>query len=140
MASQSKYSPEGKHLKSLPTRSSLDFLARNSIGNTSDWFFIASLSTNRWFKIVPANAIYTVPVTSERLSIQKLQRTPSRRDVLCSIHYQRIHPEYWRDRLLRVKAMGLNAIQVTPGHIPHHPSTLSLIISAHHHSSNVMER
>ena len=34
--------------------------------------------------------------------------------VLCSIHYQRIHPEYWRDRLLRVKAMGLNAIQVRP--------------------------
>ena len=32
--------------------------------------------------------------------------------VLRSIHYQRIHPEYWRDRLLRVKAMGLNAIQV----------------------------
>ena len=33
---------------------------------------------------------------------------------MCSIHYQRIHPEYWRDRLLRVKALGLNAIQVTP--------------------------
>lgn len=31
----------------------------------------------------------------------------------CSVHYQRIHPDYWRDRLLRVKAMGLNAIQVT---------------------------
>mmetsp|Transcript_13310 Transcript_13310/g.40276 ORF Transcript_13310/g.40276 Transcript_13310/m.40276 type:complete len:730 (-) Transcript_13310:513-2702(-) len=41
-----------------------------------------------------------------------------------SIHYSRIHPAYWRDRLLRVKSMGLNAIQfyvpwnqheVTPG-------------------------
>lgn len=31
----------------------------------------------------------------------------------CSIHYNRIHPAYWRDRLLRVQSMGLNAIQVT---------------------------
>ncbi|GBG61457.1 hypothetical protein CBR_g21802 [Chara braunii] len=28
-----------------------------------------------------------------------------------SIHYFRIHPEYWRDRLMRVKALGLNTIQ-----------------------------
>lgn len=34
----------------------------------------------------------------------------------CSIHYQRIHPEYWRDRLLRVKALGLNAIQASMIH------------------------
>lgn len=30
----------------------------------------------------------------------------------CSLHYFRIHPAYWRDRLLRAKAMGLNTIQV----------------------------
>lgn len=30
-----------------------------------------------------------------------------------SIHYNRIHPAYWRDRLLRVKSMGLNAIQAS---------------------------
>ncbi|KDD75891.1 glycosyl hydrolase [Helicosporidium sp. ATCC 50920] len=29
-----------------------------------------------------------------------------------SIHYFRIHPSHWRDRLLRVQAMGLNAITV----------------------------
>eukprot|EP00850_Spirogloea_muscicola_P020563 SM000220S07042 [mRNA] locus=s220:47557:52609:+ [translate_table: standard] len=28
-----------------------------------------------------------------------------------SIHYFRIHPQYWEDRLQRVKALGLNAIQ-----------------------------
>eukprot|EP00878_Enallax_costatus_P024382 GHUV01026018.1.p1 GENE.GHUV01026018.1~~GHUV01026018.1.p1 ORF type:complete len:192 (+),score=19.21 GHUV01026018.1:633-1208(+) len=29
-----------------------------------------------------------------------------------SIHYHRIPPDLWRDRLLRVKALGLNAIQL----------------------------
>eukprot|EP01129_Flabellula_baltica_P011043 TRINITY_DN4755_c0_g1_i1.p1 TRINITY_DN4755_c0_g1~~TRINITY_DN4755_c0_g1_i1.p1 ORF type:complete len:628 (+),score=123.08 TRINITY_DN4755_c0_g1_i1:1051-2934(+) len=29
-----------------------------------------------------------------------------------SIHYHRIRPVYWRDRLERVKALGLNAVQV----------------------------
>jgi Glycosyl hydrolases family 35 len=29
-----------------------------------------------------------------------------------SVHYFRIHPKLWQDRLLRVKSMGLNAIQV----------------------------
>eukprot|EP01025_Chloroclados_australasicus_P060191 TRINITY_DN7700_c2_g1_i1.p1 TRINITY_DN7700_c2_g1~~TRINITY_DN7700_c2_g1_i1.p1 ORF type:complete len:665 (+),score=51.01 TRINITY_DN7700_c2_g1_i1:194-2188(+) len=29
-----------------------------------------------------------------------------------SIHYFRIHPGYWKDRLSRVKSVGLNAIQV----------------------------
>ncbi|KAK9828756.1 hypothetical protein WJX72_001937 [[Myrmecia] bisecta] len=29
-----------------------------------------------------------------------------------SVHYHRIHPAYWTDRLRRVKSMGLNAIQV----------------------------
>ena len=33
----------------------------------------------------------------------------------CSIHYFRIHPAYWRDRLERSRAMGLNAIEVPPG-------------------------
>eukprot|EP01023_Acetabularia_acetabulum_P034994 TRINITY_DN32943_c0_g1_i1.p1 TRINITY_DN32943_c0_g1~~TRINITY_DN32943_c0_g1_i1.p1 ORF type:complete len:178 (-),score=14.21 TRINITY_DN32943_c0_g1_i1:81-560(-) len=28
-----------------------------------------------------------------------------------SIHYFRIHPGYWKDRLQRVKSIGLNAIQ-----------------------------
>jgi len=28
------------------------------------------------------------------------------------IHYSRVPPEYWEDRLLRLKAMGLNSIQV----------------------------
>ncbi|KAL0415095.1 UNVERIFIED_CONTAM: Beta-galactosidase 17 [Sesamum latifolium] len=27
------------------------------------------------------------------------------------LHYFRVHPEYWEDRLLRAKALGLNAIQ-----------------------------
>ncbi|CAJ0588403.1 unnamed protein product [Cylicocyclus nassatus] len=28
-----------------------------------------------------------------------------------SIHYFRVHPTYWRDRLYRIRALGLNAIQ-----------------------------
>ena len=32
-----------------------------------------------------------------------------------SIHYNRIHPAYWRDRLMRVRSMGLNAIQARSG-------------------------
>ena len=31
----------------------------------------------------------------------------------CSIHYHRIHPVYWKDRLQRVQAMGLNTIEVS---------------------------
>lgn len=31
--------------------------------------------------------------------------------MLRSFHYYRIHPAYWRDRLLRAQAMGLNTIQ-----------------------------
>lgn len=31
----------------------------------------------------------------------------------CSIHYFRIHPYYWEDRLLRMKAMGLNTVEVS---------------------------
>ena len=29
-----------------------------------------------------------------------------------SIHYHRIPPTYWRDRLLRVRALGLNSVEV----------------------------
>lgn len=29
-----------------------------------------------------------------------------------SLHYYRVPPEYWRDRLLRLKALGLNSVQV----------------------------
>lgn len=28
-----------------------------------------------------------------------------------SIHYHRVHPSLWRDRLSRLRALGLNAIQ-----------------------------
>ena len=28
-----------------------------------------------------------------------------------SIHYFRVVPEYWKDRLLKLKAMGLNTVQ-----------------------------
>jgi beta-galactosidase GanA len=28
-----------------------------------------------------------------------------------SIHYHRTHPAYWKDRLQRMAAMGLNAVQ-----------------------------
>ena len=27
------------------------------------------------------------------------------------IHYSRVHPGYWKDRLTRLRAMGLNAIE-----------------------------
>ena len=29
-----------------------------------------------------------------------------------SLHYFRVHPEYWRDRLRKFRAAGLNAIDV----------------------------
>lgn len=29
-----------------------------------------------------------------------------------SLHYHRIHPEQWEDRMLRVRALGLNTISV----------------------------
>ena len=32
----------------------------------------------------------------------------------CRVHYFRIHPGLWEDRLLRLKAMGLNTIEVCP--------------------------
>ncbi|CAG0894562.1 unnamed protein product [Darwinula stevensoni] len=28
-----------------------------------------------------------------------------------AIHYYRVHPEYWRDRLLKLKALGLNTVE-----------------------------
>lgn len=36
-----------------------------------------------------------------------------------SLHYHRIHPEQWEDRMLRVRALGLNTISVCT------PSSLS---------------
>ena len=29
-----------------------------------------------------------------------------------SIHYFRVHPDLWNDRLQRIRSMGLNAIQI----------------------------
>lgn len=29
-----------------------------------------------------------------------------------SIHYMRIHPDLWNDRLQRIRALGLNVVQV----------------------------
>ena len=29
-----------------------------------------------------------------------------------SIHYMRVHPDLWNDRLQRIRALGFNAIQV----------------------------
>lgn len=31
---------------------------------------------------------------------------------VCSLHYFRIHPYHWEDRLQRMKAMGLNTVEV----------------------------
>ena len=31
---------------------------------------------------------------------------------VCSVHYNRIHPTYWKDRLQRVQALGLNTVEV----------------------------
>ncbi|KAI3885825.1 hypothetical protein MKW92_039514 [Papaver armeniacum] len=38
------------------------------------------------------------------------------------LHYFRIHPEYWKDRLLRAKALGLNTIQTYVPWNLHEPS------------------
>ena len=37
---------------------------------------------------------------------------------LRSVHYQRIHPAYWTDRLQRLKALGANALQARPILLP----------------------
>ena len=36
----------------------------------------------------------------------------NRSSCYCSVHYHRIPVPYWRDRLLRVRSMGLNTIEV----------------------------
>lgn len=36
----------------------------------------------------------------------------------CRVHYFRIHPYYWEDRLMRIKSLGMNAIQVASPHRP----------------------
>jgi hypothetical protein len=33
----------------------------------------------------------------------------------CSMHFFRIHPSYWRDRLERAAAMGINTVEVGGG-------------------------
>ncbi|KAI3979425.1 hypothetical protein MKX01_001617 [Papaver californicum] len=43
------------------------------------------------------------------------------------LHYFRIHPEYWKDRLLRVKALGLNTVQTYVPWNLHEPSPGELV-------------
>ncbi|MBO7155821.1 MAG: beta-galactosidase [Clostridia bacterium] len=38
-----------------------------------------------------------------------------------AIHYFRVHPEYWRDRLLKLKAMGLNVVETYVAWNVHEP-------------------
>ena len=38
------------------------------------------------------------------------------------IHYCRIHPDLWEDRLQRVRALGFNAIQVYTAWVLHEPT------------------
>lgn len=39
-----------------------------------------------------------------------------------SVHYFRIHPDLWEDRLQRIRAMGLNAIQIYTAWVLHEPT------------------
>lgn len=38
------------------------------------------------------------------------------------IHYFRIHPDYWEDRIKRVRALGINVIQVYTAWNLHEPT------------------
>ena len=39
-----------------------------------------------------------------------------------SVHYFRIHPDLWQDRLKRIRALGFNAIQVYTAWVLHEPT------------------
>ncbi|VDN55973.1 unnamed protein product [Dracunculus medinensis] len=41
----------------------------------------------------------------------KMRQGGTTQYISASIHYFRIHPDYWEDRLKRIRAAGLNAIQ-----------------------------
>jgi len=55
-----------------------------------------------------------VPLEMSALTVTKGQfmlKTKPLRIFSGSIHYFRVVPEYWRDRLLKLKAMGLNTVE-----------------------------
>jgi beta-galactosidase len=55
-----------------------------------------------------------VPAAEELLTVsgdQFLRGGLPHQVVSGGIHYFRIHPDLWRDRLLRLKALGLNTIE-----------------------------
>jgi hypothetical protein len=45
-----------------------------------------------------------------------------------SVHYFRIHPDLWEDRLAKVRALGLNAIQVYTAWTLHEPTPGKYVI------------
>lgn len=55
-----------------------------------------------------------VPVERSALTVTKEQfmlEAKPLRILSGSIHYFRVVPEYWRDRLVKLKAMGLNTVE-----------------------------
>ncbi len=81
------------------------------------------VATKRLSRYAPLNSLLQSVVFLVIADTDRCISDP-RRDA-CSVHYFRIHPLYWRDRLLRVKAMGLNAIQV-----PHDALAAVVILAA----------
>ena len=67
-----------------------------------------TLVTERRGKLLTRGCPVRSPPLACPLAPSRRALRPSSR----SIHYFRIHPTYWRDRLERAKAMGLNAIEV----------------------------
>jgi beta-galactosidase len=51
----------------------------------------------------------SLPITTDRAGFVRAGRP--HRIISGAIHYQRVHPELWGDRLARLRALGLNAIE-----------------------------
>uniref|UniRef100_A0A914EGK1 Glycoside hydrolase 35 catalytic domain-containing protein n=1 Tax=Acrobeloides nanus TaxID=290746 RepID=A0A914EGK1_9BILA len=64
--------------------------------------------------------IFAFILNSDLIGYKGSQRPDS---MLCkwSIHYFRIHPDLWNDRLQRVRALGFNAVQVYVAWNMHEP-------------------
>lgn len=51
-------------------------------------------------------------IKKQKIQILNIIECYNFRYISGSIHYFRIHPDYWEDRLHRIRAAGLNAVQV----------------------------
>ena len=78
---------------------------------------ISAMIRNHLFVLIPLLVIYFKKSEAGTFSVdyanhQFLKDGKPFRYISGSIHYFRIHPDLWNDRLQRVRALGFNAVQV----------------------------